>query len=76
MYPYLNSQAYRLLAEMPPEAAFTQDQARNPAWGKHVLRGLGGLLVALGQKIQASGLDVQMPYEDAGYPSLDEEVCT
>ena len=75
MDPYLNSLAYRLLAETIPEPRTPQIQAHHREWGKRLLRRLGGLLVALGQKMQASGLDVQAAFEDTGYRSLDDEVC-
>lgn len=75
MNPYLYSLAYKLLAETLSEREAPPGHAHHLEWGKPLLHGLGGLLVAAGQKMQASSLDVQTSFEDSGYRSLDDEVC-
>jgi hypothetical protein len=74
MHPYLNAQAYKLLAETLAESE-AQDRANDPEWSRHLLHGLGGMLVAVGQKLQTTGDDVRATLEHAGYPALDDEVC-
>ena len=73
MDPYFNSLAYKMLDEMLSE--LEPDDAHHLKWGRHLLHGLGGLLVALGQKLQAGGLEVQAAFEDTAYPALDDELC-
>ena len=72
MHTYLNSLAYKLLAEELAES--DQHPERKPERSKNLRRRLGGLLVTLGQKMQANGLEVQAAFEDRGYPPFDDEV--
>ena len=69
MEPYLNSLAHQLLAETQAEVS-GQQQAHQPAWDKNLRHQLGGLLVTLGQKIQAS----EALFEDIGCPCLEDEM--
>jgi hypothetical protein len=73
MDPYLNSLAFKLLAETPEEES---NQHREPqsAWDKKLRHQLGGVLVTLGQRIQAGGLEVPVLFEDIGCPSLENEM--
>jgi hypothetical protein len=71
MDPTLNSLAYKLRAEMLADSA--HHQARKSERGNNLVRRMGGLLVTLGQKMQASGSEAHTVLKNGGYPSLDEE---
>jgi hypothetical protein len=73
MDPYLNSLAFKLLAETPEEES-DQHRKYQAAWDNKLRRRLGGLLVTLGQRIQPSGLGVPALFEDIGCPSLEDEM--
>ena len=73
MNPYMNSLAYKLLAEELAEA--DSHRERKSARGKNLRHQLGSVLVTVGEKMQAKGLETQTAFEDSGYPRLDEEVC-
>jgi hypothetical protein len=68
MDPYQNSLAYKLLAETPSES--DQHQEYKSEWGENLRHRLGGLLVTLGQQMQASHLDRQMVFEDVECPAI------
>ena len=73
MNPYMNSLAYKLLAEELADA--DSYPARKSEWGKYLRHRLGSVLVTVGEKMQASGLETPPAFEDGGYPALDEEAC-
>lgn len=77
MDPYLNSLAYKFLAETQEDevSESNQHRAHKSEWSKDLRRRLGVLLVTIGQKMQESALDTQAIFEDGGYPSLEDEAC-
>jgi hypothetical protein len=68
MDPYLNSLAHKLLAETPAEP--DQPQESMSEWGENLRHRLGGLLVTLGQQMQASHLNRQTIFEDVECPAV------
>ncbi|MCC6616618.1 MAG: hypothetical protein IT320_24305 [Anaerolineae bacterium] len=73
MDPTLFSLAHKLRAEMLAEAA--QQREQRPEQRERLLHRLGGLLVTLGQKMQAKAVSAQQVYDDGGYSSLENEIC-
>jgi hypothetical protein len=73
MDPTLNSLAHKLRAEMLADSA--HHPVRESERSNNLVRRMGGLLVTLGQKMQASGSEARAVFKDGGYPSLDEEMC-
>lgn len=66
MDPYINSLAYKLLATTEPD----EHQELTSEWGETLRHRLGGLLVTLGQQLQASTLDTQPLFKDVESPAL------
>jgi hypothetical protein len=73
MDPYLNSRAFQILAETAEQES-DQHPEHQPAWDKKLRHQLGGVLVTLGQRMQASGLEVPVLFDDIGCRSLEDEM--
>jgi hypothetical protein len=73
MDPYLNSLAFKRL-EVPPEEAPQPHQAYQPSWDKNLRHQLGGLLVTIGQRMQANGLEISTVFEDIGCVPIEDEI--
>ncbi|MBX3063101.1 MAG: hypothetical protein KF726_09000 [Anaerolineae bacterium] len=71
----MNSLAYKFLAEMPDEVETEQDREPKLEWHTGLRNRMGDLLVTLGQKLQASGLNTQVRFEDSNYLALEDDAC-
>ncbi|MBZ0282181.1 MAG: hypothetical protein K8L97_15680 [Anaerolineae bacterium] len=71
MDPTLFSLAHKLQAE-----ELERDAQEHPStWSKSLLRWGGGLLVAVGKKLQANEPETQTAFQCDGCSPVDKEVC-